>query len=373
VDVQVTYTNLSGANVKTVVVTVPRQNQIAAFLNQPPFNAPPSFTGTVTMNAGGRRTVGIIALRGLTNERGDFLLTTLPVIPLGNSLGPVLIPQFAAGGGWTTQLALVNPTNEILTGTIQFYDSGSTNRPAGPVSVLIDGEMADTFNYSIRPASAQKVSVTLTGETQVGSVRITPAPSTLTPSGILTYSFRGNGVTLSETGVALARTAKSFRIFAERSPSPRLQTGIAMANPSEVPVSVTLDLLNPNGSRRGRTSVTIPPNGQIARYLHEFPELGLPPSFQGLVEVSASSDIALSATRGHFNERGDYFETTLLPVDEFKLVSGSERLFPHLVNGGGYTTKLVLFSGNTNESGEGVLRVFDPSGQPAELVSGTIN
>ena len=54
--------------------------------------------------------VAVIALRGFVNERSEFLMTTLPVAPL--TAGPadtVYFPHFAAGGGWTTQVILVNP------------------------------------------------------------------------------------------------------------------------------------------------------------------------------------------------------------------------------------------------------------------------
>jgi len=62
--------------------------------------------------------VGVIAPRGLTNERSEFLMSTLPVIdttaPPGS--GTVVVPHFADGGGWVTQILLVNPTDNPMTG-----------------------------------------------------------------------------------------------------------------------------------------------------------------------------------------------------------------------------------------------------------------
>ena len=64
----------------------------------------------------------VIALRGLTNERSEFLITTLPVAELSAAMGrTVVFPHFADGGGWTTQLILVNPTDSTLTGTFYYY------------------------------------------------------------------------------------------------------------------------------------------------------------------------------------------------------------------------------------------------------------
>ena len=60
----------------------------------------------------------MIAPRGLTNERSEFLMSTLPVIdttaPPRNGTG--VVPHFADGGGWVTQILLVNPTDNPMTG-----------------------------------------------------------------------------------------------------------------------------------------------------------------------------------------------------------------------------------------------------------------
>jgi len=42
------------------------------------------------------------------------------------------------------------------------------------------------------------------------------------------------------------------------------------------------------------------------------------------------------------NERGDVLVTTPPPAIEISQPSDAELLFPHLVNGGGYTTQFIL-------------------------------
>ena len=56
-------------------------HQIAAFLNQAPFNLSVDLQGTFTFTS--TVPVGALALRGIFNERSEFVFTTLPVIPLG--------------------------------------------------------------------------------------------------------------------------------------------------------------------------------------------------------------------------------------------------------------------------------------------------
>src|SRR5262249_49101193 len=113
------FTDNSG-NFGTGNFTIPAQGQLARFLNQSPFNSGPLVNGTFTFSSSVR--VAAVALRGLINERGDFLITTLPVIDLNKPpSGQVVIPHFADGSGSATQIVLVNPADTLITGTIQFF------------------------------------------------------------------------------------------------------------------------------------------------------------------------------------------------------------------------------------------------------------
>jgi len=47
--------------------------------------------------------------------------------------------------------------------------------------------------------------------------------------------------------------------------------------------------------------------------------------------------------------------------------SPTELLFPHLVNGGGYTTQFILFSGAAKQSSSGDLRLLKQDGSPFDL------
>src|SRR5262249_17248473 len=104
------FTDQNGVNFSTGSTILLANAQIAAFLDEPPFNADStaqSFTFTASSP------VAAMALRGFVNERGDFLMTTLPVAPISStSTASIVLPQFAIGGGWFTQILLVNPTDQ---------------------------------------------------------------------------------------------------------------------------------------------------------------------------------------------------------------------------------------------------------------------
>ena len=103
--------------------TIPGGSQIARFLDEDPFNGGASINGTFTFSS--TVPVAAVALRGRTNERREFLMTTLPVSPLTANEGEIVyFPHFAEGAGWTTEVILVNPTDDTMAGTVHVLRTG---------------------------------------------------------------------------------------------------------------------------------------------------------------------------------------------------------------------------------------------------------
>jgi hypothetical protein len=141
--------------------------------------------------------------------------------------------------------------------------------------------------------------------------------------------------------------------------SAAIRSGIAIANPSSTPVNVTLEV---NGLA---ATVAIPANGQKTLFLDEVPGLeALPASFQTVLRVTSPIPVAMTALRGHINERGEFLITTTNPLDESALDNAPELFFPHFAEGAGYSTQFVLFGRNTS----GTLYLFDQAGNPTTLV-----
>src|SRR5262249_1538219 len=116
------FTDAAGNDMGAGTIAIPAKGQLVKFLDQPPYNRPAPFQGTMSFVSD--KPVGVIALRSLTNERDDFLMSTLPVVDTTSM--PVnitqVIPDYADGGGWTTQIVLINPTSTRLTGNLQFLN-----------------------------------------------------------------------------------------------------------------------------------------------------------------------------------------------------------------------------------------------------------
>jgi len=350
------FTDRNGQNSPTSTFTIPENGQTARFLDQPPFNGGTNLFGTFSFNSS--QPLAVIALRGFSNERGEFLITTLPVADLTVTADtePILFPHFADGGGWTTQILLVNTTESTLAGSVQFSGLSSTN-------------------YSIPPGSSSKVATTGAPlGVLTGSVRVQPDSGSRAPVGVAVFSFKNGGVTVSEAGVPSFRPASVFRLYVESSGAAgqvgSIQSGIALANPSATSTLVTFELTTATGVSTGLTgSVVLPGNGQAAMFLSQIPGFaGLPNPLQGLLRVSAASGpIAVVGLRGRYNERRDFLITTTPPASESIPLNLVEQFFPHFADGGGYTTQFILFNGSIDQASSGLIRFYSQSGQSVSL------
>jgi hypothetical protein len=357
------FTDAAGRDLGQSSMTIAPGAQLARLLNQEPFHGPTSFVGTMTFSS--TVPIGAIALRGLTNQRGEFLMTTLPVIDPAPALPdpdtPLIIPHFADGGGWHTQVLLVNPTEASIGGTVEFWRQGSLSSAAPQVS------------YTLPSKSSRRIQMPGTSEEVItGFARILPATGNRVPSALVVFFFIKDGVTVSEAGIQAVRPAGGAAMYAQMySPSRdtgSIQTGVAFANPRSSAVTVTLGLTGYDGAPTiNAASVTVPANSQSTLFLNEisgFETLNAPVIFQGTLNITATgSGIAVVGLRGRYNERGDFLITSV-PALASSAPTSAEKLFPHIVDGGGYSTQFVfpnLFTGGA------VVRFYGSAGQAMPL------
>lgn len=361
------FTRSDGTDFGGGSTTVPASGQVAKFLNEAPFSSGNNVQGTFTFSSD--LPIAVVALRGLTNERGEFLITTLPVLDTAQPAGTTaaILPHFADGGGWTTQIILVNPADSTMNGNIQFL--GTT----GTATTLTAGGAANsTFAYSIPRRSSFKLATAGGGtSTRSGSVRVVPNTGDTAPTSLAVFSYKPAGVTVAEAGVPSIQ-GTAFRMYVEASGAlgamGSIQSGIAVANPATSSATVNLELFRLDGTSAGLTgSLSVPGSGQAGKFLNElFPALTLP--FQGVLRISTTSPaIAVVGLRARYNERNDFLITTTPPASEAAIATAAELVFPHLADGGGYTTQFVLFSGSAGQISIGTLRVLSQSGQVLNL------
>ena len=337
------FTDSNGANFGQGSFSIPANHQIAGFLTEAPFNAANPLFGTFSFSSSAL--VSAIALRGFNNERSEFLMTTLPVVqPSAVITGSLTLPHFADGGGWRSQVVLINPIDSTITGSLQFLGT--------------EGQILRSESFTVAPRSAARFQTDGTPPTaQSGSVRVSLTGGNIAPAAMSIFTYRANGVTVSQAGAAALPDTTSFVLYGELSGT--IRTGLAVANPSGFPLTVAISFAGQ------LASLDLPPNGQRALFLNEIPEfasLSLP--LQGVINVSAASPFAVTGIRGRTNERSDFLITTTAAVNPAAAVTSSELLFPHFADGAGYSTQFILFGAGT----AGTMYFFDQTGQLKTLL-----
>jgi hypothetical protein len=344
-------------------ITIASNGEKTAFLSEDPFNSGSLPLGTFTFTS--TMPVAVVALRGFTNERGEFLMTTLPVADLSVTLQAgqsLYAPHYTDGAGWITQMVLVNPTDTALTGSVLFKNPS--------------GDTVTTTPYSIAPRMSQKIATAgASASLQSGYVIVLPATGAVSPVALTIFSFRRDGTTVTETGVPAMNAASAYRLYGETSGDFGHQapgsvgTGLAVVNRSNAAVRMTVELTRLDGSSTGLSgAIDVPAAGQVAKFLNQIPGLeALPLPFKGIVRVSSPSALSVIGLRGRYNERNDFLITTTLPVNETVAATTSDLYFPHFANAGGFSTQFILFSGSAGQQSSGSLRLFSQSGSPLTL------
>jgi hypothetical protein len=108
----------------------------AAFAGQFIQGLPSGFTGVLDITA--TRPFVALTLRSLTNSRGDFLMTTMPVVDLTQTpISPLVFPQIADSDGYQTEIILLS-TAGSSTVTVDYFGNDGTPiivegaEPSGP-------------------------------------------------------------------------------------------------------------------------------------------------------------------------------------------------------------------------------------------------
>jgi hypothetical protein len=343
-------------------------SHLAAFLDQYPYNLSAPFQGTFSFVS--TVPIAVVGLRGVTNERGEFLMSSLPVVDTtAPPTGVQVLPDYADGAGWVTEILLVNPTNTTLTGTLQF------SNPTGSASnVTIAGQSGSSFSYSVPALSSQKLVTSGAGATTAGgSIRVVPA-GTIAPMPFAVFSYMHGGITVSEAVVS-PRSGTALRMYVESAGLPgqsgNIQSGVTIANNSSSPATVTFQVSGMDGSAGSKpASIDLPGAGQTAKFLSDlFPSL--PSVFAGILHISTTAaGVSVAGLRTRYNERGDFLITTtpVITEDSATVVTTPpiQPVFPQFVDGGGYTTDFILLGG-PGQSASGMLNLYDTNGRPLNI------
>src|SRR5215831_13000542 len=150
VSVAMTLRKSDGTQVATMNLTVPLHRQISKFVTELFANqssVPSDFTGTLVLTSS-PLPVAMIGLRFRGSNFSTLPVTSLsgvssalPVISIGiGGPGAILLPQFASGGKWATEVVLVNTGTSSVTVRVDLFKSDGTL-----LASTLNGQNASSF------------------------------------------------------------------------------------------------------------------------------------------------------------------------------------------------------------------------------------
>ncbi len=202
------------------------------------------------------------------------------------------------------------------------------------------------------------------------------------PYGTAVFSYRQNGITISEAAVPASLPTTRAGIFidyrsyadavAGRLDAGKIDvnTGIAVVNCGPQAASVTYTLRTFNGGLITNGTGTIAAGHHFAKFIDQFKDVAagfaLPAYFQTTVqfaslEVSSNQPLSITALRMTTNQRSKVLFTTTPVADLTQPRTGDPIYFAHFADGGGYTSTLILL--NTSDgTATGTLQILDNQG-----------
>jgi hypothetical protein len=323
------FADAAGTSIYTSQLSLPSGGKSSTFIDESPLR-PQSATDLSRIRSfsfSASAPVAAAAVRILTNERKDFLMTSIPIADLDQVEPSLTFPFYADGGGWQSEIQLVNTTGSSLYGTVQLFPS-------------LRGSGAD-FVYAIPPHAAVALQTPgLAGEATTGWVQVVPEADTPSPAGSLILLNKTNGVTTS-MGTVISTPASSFyHAYVETSGQQgepgSVQTTLTLANPTSRPASISLEVLTMNWqSTERRATVTIGAYDKVTMTLNQIPGMEKVTPFKGIVRIGGDP-VTAAGFLARYSDYGQVLVTSLPAIGISMGPSASERRFLFTVEGGSF-------------------------------------
>ena len=346
--------NLLLSDGRQTSLLIPAMGQHSAFVDDLFGNFQGSFLGTLKIQS--NTPVAVLTLRGTTNAEGQFIIVSIPLSSSAPDIGGTKVfPSVVDGGGYNSELILVNSASTMSTGSIQFSFEVSTGLGANK-----------TFNFSIPAGGVWRIR-TVSGEmgpsgtVTSGYASLIMSGGSPMPDGVAIIRLSSNGNLISETAVSAQSQISRSLMFGSFEPNSR--TGVAIVNPLSQDVQVTLTPFDGNGgSVAPAKTLTLSALSQTTAFLDELIG-GLPSRFEGSVLLEAASPVYAISVRGTTNSQGGFLMSTLSMVDLNQMPSGV-HYFPYVVNGSSYKTEFLMMNTGTSAP---QLSLFGTDGKPMAI------
>jgi hypothetical protein len=292
---------------------------------------------------------------GTTGGGGSTGGSGQPGVPPPAGVISLSAAHLATGGGWQTQIELINPTAALATAHLRIYDNNG-NTLAIPLASA-DGTInttASSLDPQLGPKSVLilQSSASATGPLLQGSAEVTGDAAI---SGFLIFRYTPTG---QEVLVPLSSgAATSYELAFDNTGG--LSTGLALASSSTQAVTVGVTALDQDGRALLNSTIAIPALGhQSFVAAAQFAALS---NQRGTLQFTPPSGAQISVVGIRATAAGTFTGIPLLGTGG----TGSGAL-ADLASGGGWSTLIQLVNTSGN-SAQAHLKFYGDSGAPLNL------
>lgn len=225
--------------------------------------------------------------------------------------------QFGNGGGLQSDIVLVNPsTNQSVSGQVDFFDQNGdpltvdidTSSQQGNLSAAQSLQpLAQQSSVSFEVGPSDSVTVRTTGvgaSARVGSATVS---STGPLGGVVRFAV--SVLDLGIVGVGDSVPVEGF-IAPARRQGGSINTGVALHNPGNAPITLTLKLMS-NGVQVAVRQLGLPGRGHVAQFIDELFGAAETDNFEGVLIATVNSGQVAATALEQGSGAGEF---TALPV-----------------------------------------------------------
>ena len=217
------------------------------------WTTPAAGAGGVTLYAAGNAANNNGAVSGDKIYKGSLALTEATVATPGATANTYLVPQFAAGSGWSSTLYFVNSTDAEVSFDAKFRKNDST-----AMDVTHNGETASTHKVTIAARGLGTIIAADSGSLSQGTGGF-DLPDGVTGFNLLKLSAQNTpDLELQIPVVKAADLAKTVVVFDDT----KSDTQLAVANAGGAEASVTMTVRDEKGATVGTSSFKLAVGGK---------------------------------------------------------------------------------------------------------------
>lgn len=311
----------------------------------------------------GQQPVAAVVLRRTHTSRGEDLVMAVPPVESLGTAAEATVPGIAAGGGYESELVLVNPLNEAVSGHIQVLDQRSGESEGWAQS--------SDLSYNLSPGGAYHLKLTSPSYLPERAFAVVHGDQgTKAPWAAAFVRISKDSLLLSETAIPARPGTHVAWMPVETLPdlirhgeTPSIMN-FTIADATPTPALLRFTLFDSDGKEHARYEQILPPGTQRNWSLADLFNVE---AFNGTVRLFSDVPVAISDTRVTETLRGEPFESEIGYMDMSAPKNGEDLELPSISDGAGIATDIVFVNPEEKDF-QGQMKFESADGHPSEIV-----